>query len=85
MRRKIYSQLLDWKKNRKGDVALLIEGARPSRHNIIPIEAKSSSGYTTHSSLLLYFFFIFVFLHQCPCGVLSVDNALIKGEIEKSW
>ena len=27
MRRKIYSQLLDWKENRKGDVALLIEGA----------------------------------------------------------
>ena len=28
MKRKIYSQLLDWKNNRKGEVALLIEGAR---------------------------------------------------------
>lgn len=28
MKRKIYKQLLDWKKNRHGDVALLIEGAR---------------------------------------------------------
>ena len=28
MKRKIYQQLLDWKKNRKGEVALLLEGAR---------------------------------------------------------
>ena len=28
VRRKIYKQLLDWKENRKGDVALMIEGAR---------------------------------------------------------
>ena len=28
MKRKIYHQLLDWKRNRKGEVALLIEGAR---------------------------------------------------------
>lgn len=28
MKRKIYQQLLDWKQNRRGDVALLIEGAR---------------------------------------------------------
>lgn len=28
MKRKIYQKLLDWKKERKGDVALLIEGAR---------------------------------------------------------
>lgn len=28
MRRKIYQKLLDWKRDRKGDVALLIEGAR---------------------------------------------------------
>lgn len=28
MKRKIYQDLLDWKKNRKGEVALLIEGAR---------------------------------------------------------
>ena len=28
MKRKIYNQLLDWKKNRHGEVALLIEGAR---------------------------------------------------------
>lgn len=28
MKRKIYNQLLDWKQNRKGEVALLIEGAR---------------------------------------------------------
>lgn len=28
MNRKIYKQLLDWKRNRRGDVAILIEGAR---------------------------------------------------------
>lgn len=28
MKRKIYGQLLDWKRNRRGSVALLIEGAR---------------------------------------------------------
>ena len=28
MKRKIYQQLLDWKKNRNGEVALLVEGAR---------------------------------------------------------
>lgn len=28
MKRKIYQKLLNWKKERKGDVALLIEGAR---------------------------------------------------------
>mgnify|MGYP003412147093 CR=1 FL=1 len=28
MKRKIYQQLLEWKRERKGDVALLIEGAR---------------------------------------------------------
>lgn len=28
MKRKIYQKLLDWKQNRKGEVALLIEGAR---------------------------------------------------------
>ena len=28
MKRKIYNQLLDWKTNRQGEVALLIEGAR---------------------------------------------------------
>lgn len=28
MKRKIYSQLLEWKQNRKGETALLIEGAR---------------------------------------------------------
>lgn len=28
MKRKIYDQLLDWKINRQGEVALLIEGAR---------------------------------------------------------
>lgn len=28
MKRKIYQKLLDWKQNMKGDVALLIEGAR---------------------------------------------------------
>ena len=30
MRRKIYQTLLEWKKERKGEVALLIEGARRS-------------------------------------------------------
>ena len=28
MKRKIYDKLLDWKNNRQGEVALLIEGAR---------------------------------------------------------
>ena len=28
VKRKIYAQLLDWKENRKGDVALMVEGAR---------------------------------------------------------
>ena len=28
MKRKVYSQLLEWKRNRKGETALLIEGAR---------------------------------------------------------
>ncbi len=28
MKRKIYQKLLNWKKNRKGDVAILVEGAR---------------------------------------------------------
>ena len=28
MRRKIYDKLLEWKKDHKGDTALLIEGAR---------------------------------------------------------
>ena len=28
MKRKIYQQLLDWKQNRHGEVAILIEGAR---------------------------------------------------------
>lgn len=28
MKRKVYQKLLDWKRNRKGDTALLIEGAR---------------------------------------------------------
>ena len=28
MKRKIYQQLLDWKEQRQGEVALLIEGAR---------------------------------------------------------
>ena len=28
MKRKIYQQLLDWKKKRNGEVALLVEGAR---------------------------------------------------------
>ena len=28
MKRKIYQQLLDWKENRNGEVALLVEGAR---------------------------------------------------------
>ena len=86
MKRKIYNQLLDWKNNRKGEVALLIENMvaqmltaaghklyfysnadkedaecrmeidflirkEPvtSRHNIIPLEVKSSTGYTISS------------------------------------
>lgn len=80
MKRKIYQTLLDWKQKRKGEVALLIKGARrigksyivekfakeqyesyimidfliskpviTSRHNISPIEVKSSTRYTLSS------------------------------------
>ena len=34
MRRKIYDKLLEWKKNHKGDTALLIEGARTYREKL---------------------------------------------------
>lgn len=52
MKRKIYQQLIDWKEQRHGEVALLIEGARrigKSRHNIRPIEVKSGKNYTLSS------------------------------------
>jgi hypothetical protein len=35
LKRKIYSQLLDWKQNRNGNVALLIEGARRIGKNFV--------------------------------------------------
>ena len=54
MRRKIYDKLLQWKKDKNGTTALMIEGARRvgksyTRHNISPIEVKSSTGYTLAS------------------------------------
>ena len=47
MKRKIYQQLLDWKQNRKGDVALLIEGARRIGKSYI-VEAFARQEYESY-------------------------------------
>lgn len=47
MKRKIYRQLLDWKENRKGDVALLIEGARRIGKSYI-VEEFARNEYTSY-------------------------------------
>lgn len=47
MKRKIYQQLLDWKKNRKGEVALLIEGARRIGKSYI-VEAFARNEYDSY-------------------------------------
>lgn len=47
MKRKIYQQLLDWKKNRKGEVALLIEGARRIGKSYI-VEAFAQNEYESY-------------------------------------
>ena len=47
MKRKIYNQLLDWKINRKGDVALLIEGARRIGKSYI-VEEFARNEYTSY-------------------------------------
>ncbi len=47
MKRKIYRLLLDWKENRKGDVALLIEGARRIGKSYI-VEEFARNEYTSY-------------------------------------
>lgn len=47
MKRKIYSQLLDWKNNRNGEVALLIEGARRIGKSYI-VEEFAKNEYTSY-------------------------------------
>ena len=47
MKRKIYQQLIDWKQNRKGDVALLIEGARRIGKSYI-VEAFARQEYESY-------------------------------------
>lgn len=47
MKRKIYQQLLDWKQNRKGEVALLIEGARRIGKSYI-VEAFARNEYESY-------------------------------------
>ena len=47
MKRKIYQKLLEWKQERKGDVALLIEGARRIGKSYI-IEAFAQKEYDSH-------------------------------------
>ena len=47
MKRKIYQQLLDWKQNRKGDIALLIEGARRIGKSYI-VEAFARQEYESY-------------------------------------
>lgn len=59
MRRKIYDKLLEWNNLAQGSSAMLVEGARRigksyiveefARHNISPIEVKSSTRYTLTS------------------------------------
>ena len=46
-KRKIYSQLLDWKNTRKGEVALLIEGARRIGKSYI-VEEFAKNEYTSY-------------------------------------
>ncbi len=47
MKRKIYNQLLEWKENRKGEVALLIEGARRIGKSYI-VEQFARNEYTSY-------------------------------------
>ena len=47
MKRKIYNQLLDWKNNRHGEVALLIEGARRIGKSYI-VEEFAKNEYTSY-------------------------------------
>ena len=47
MRRKIYDKLLEWKKNHKGDTALLIEGARRIGKSYI-VEEFARKEYTSY-------------------------------------
>ena len=45
LKRKIYSKLVDWKKNDKGKTALLIEGARHIGQSTIVEEFAKKIGY----------------------------------------
>ena len=47
MKRKIYDQLLDWKNDRQGEVALLIEGARRIGKNYI-VEEFAKNEYESY-------------------------------------
>ena len=47
MKRKVYDKLLDWKRNRRGDVALLIEGARRIGKSYI-VEAFAKNEYESY-------------------------------------
>ena len=47
MKRKIYNQLLKWKNERNGDVALLIEGARRIGKSYI-VEDFAKNEYTSY-------------------------------------
>ena len=67
MKRKIYQQLLDWKHNRQGEVALLIEGARRIGKSYI-VEAFAKDEYDSYilidfsrvSSVVMDFFNLYL-------------------------
>ena len=51
MKRKIYSQLIDWKENSQGKSALLLEGARRIGKSYI-VEQFARTEYETYISLI---------------------------------
>ena len=67
MKRKVYQQLLDWKQNRHGEVALLIEGARRIGKSYI-VEAFAKNEYDSYilidfsrvSSVVMDFFNLYL-------------------------
>ncbi len=67
MKRKVYQQLLDWKRNRHGEVALLIEGARRIGKSYI-VEAFAKNEYDSYilidfsrvSSVVMDFFNLYL-------------------------
>ena len=54
MKRKIYDKLLEWKKNHKGDTALLIEGARRIGKSYI-VEEFARKEYESYKNTSLTF------------------------------